>query len=1078
MMKWYNVGGKILPMKTYKNGGKVLHLQQGGAAVSPTVNTGVPQGGYAAPAIQTYLAGNQAPQYSTGPIGAGVVGQPVNTNYVPPASTYVPPASTYVPPATTTNTGGGAGANNNYVTPATTTGNYGGNNTVYNTNLGGANGGLGFGAAGGVQNSVANAPGTLLNIPTWFQESNRVDQQVDDHGFTTEQVQDAASTLAGGTDLEGFTHQGQFEAASGIPGEVTSTAVDALGNEIAYDDIDWNSVNAPNIENTGGAATVQHDNLDALNAQYGAALSAIPNDGTATTEQRIAAAAANPAYNADAAANHSQVAAGVGNVGPLGFTKKAENLTTDDFNYVANQNFANNAYDKNIMNQYGLAGLSAAGAGIRNIGGANAQGGDNQGLPMEYMVLGDGTVYGPNGSEFSSVAEAQADAGVDAQQPAAQQGTWLDNLIGQFTDTGPTSKYGTAGSRTPAQQAAFDQFHSPGHDSSSITGQRGQIEGQQAAATKQANAYVNEQAQFNATATPEEQAANQQDQLLGDFLWKYEGADTPQMKAQYAEQAAAAGLDFGGQSPGDFIASDTVAGKDKTKLKQDAKAAKTAKTQGIKAVDGGFNTSKTTADTAAGTDVLWNGQTRAAVNAQHQAQANATGANADQSAGAQQAYQSNVQAADEKQFAESIQKFGLEDALSYANQSGSSADVQAVQQRLLAEGMAAGKSSQQVLEELKAGGTPAATASQLAPEQQSAAAQMLQAGVPAEVVLQTVSAAEPTPTPASNAPAHSPAVQDSLVENHGYTRQPDGSIRSPHFDILGYNTGGSVSLNQGGQPMTEEERMRQASAAKIARSQAQATPVRSQAPLQPQQVGKQGGGFGQMIGKKLLGAALGSIAGPLGPLLGGLFNEGGSVGGGKTISPTTRQLFDAKGNNIGQVPGDVIPGYNRESSGVGNQVDPFEGIAAKISADKAAGKPVDYAALAAVQHIRSIQNQAEKDKAMRAFMQKYPEFAVPGGSQGVVLRNQGGPISGNPQGYNEGGQTMATPIKKVMDMEKLESQKSMDSLKEEQAERAFQIGEKRKDEAHQQGMQQKAEAHQQAMKLKKESATMKAPLSK
>ena len=278
--------------------------------------------------------------------------------------------------------------------------------------------------------------------------------------------------------------------------------------------------------------------------------------------------------------------------------------------------------------------------------------------------------------------------------------------------------------------------------------------------------------------------------------------------------------------------------------------------------------------------------------------------------------------------------------------------------------------------------------------------------------------------------------------------------------------------------MTEEERMRQASAAKIARSQAQATPIRPQAPLQPQQPGGQGGGIGQMIGKKLLGAALGSIAGPLGPLLGGLFNEGGSVGGGKTISPTTRQLFDAKGNNIGQVPGDVIPGYNRESSGVGNQVDPFEGIAAKISADKAAGKPVDYAALAAIQHIRSIQNQAEKDKAMREFMQKYPEFAVPGGSQGVVLRNQGGPISGNPQGYNEGGQTMATPIKKVMDMEKLESQKSMDSLKEEQAERAFQIGEKRKDEAHQQGMQQKAEAHQQAMKLKKESATMKAPLSK
>ena len=852
MMKWYNVGGKILPMKTYKNGGKVLHLQQGGAAVSPTVTTGVPQGGYAAPAINTYLAGNQSPQYGIGPIGAGVVGQPVNTNYVPPASTYVPPASTYVPPATTTtNTGGGQGSG-----PAAT------------------------------QQFVPAAITNTTPAATYA-------------GETYDTTQD-----------DGVLDVGAFDENTKI-GNVTYSP-----EQIAEITADLSQSSEIPAEQRIADNTQYVDDILSDGVTY------TREDGDFTVDPALLSAGPN-------ILDASQVGADVDGDG------------TDDYlqNFQGNYNAQ---YDHAQANPTGMS----TGVPLYNQG-------------FDFSDAGIDALLPPTG-------EAAPNAGSTAWGPLAGIENFFAGIGGKNVQD---TRFGVTGNRTAQQQANLEASQANPTAAGAATAARGQVEGKQTAATKQANAYVNEQAKFNATATPEEQAANQQDQLLGDFLWKYEGADNSQMKANYAAQAKAKGLDFGGQSPGDFISSDAVSGKNKDKLKADARAALTAKQQGIKAVDGGFNTAKTTAETTAGTDVLWNGQTRAATNAQHQAQAAATGAHADQSAGAQQAYQSNVQSGDQIKYDASVAKFGVDEANRLADQSASSA-----------------------------------------------------------------------------------------VQQH--------------------NMGGPIGLNQGGQPMTEEERMRQASAAKIARSQAQATPIRPQAPLQPQQVGKQGGGFGQMIGKKLLGAALGSIAGPLGPLLGGLFNEGGNVGGGKTISPTTRQLFDAKGNNIGQVPGDVIPGYNRESSGVGNQVDPFEGVAAKISADKAEGKPVDYAALAAIQHIRSIQNQAEKDKAMRAFMQKYPEFAVPGGSQGVVLRNQGGPISGNPQGYNEGGQTMATPIKKVMDMEKLESQKKMDEQKMEQAERAFQEGESRKDEAHQMAMQQKQEAHQQAMKLKKESATMKAPLSK
>ena len=90
----------------------------------------------------------------------------------------------------------------------------------------------------------------------------------------------------------------------------------------------------------------------------------------------------------------------------------------------------------------------------------------------------------------------------------------------------------------------------------------------------------------------------------------------------------------------------------------------------------------------------------------------------------------------------------------------------------------------------------------------------------------------------------------------------------------------------------------------------------------------------------------------------------------------------------------------------------------------------------------------------------------------------GGPISGNPYMYNEGGPVMGTPIKKVMDEDKLESQMEMAVIKEDQAERAFAMEQERKDKLLQQQLQQKEDKHNLDMKLKKESATMKTPLSK
>ena len=282
-------------------------------------------------------------------------------------------------------------------------------------------------------------------------------------------------------------------------------------------------------------------------------------------------------------------------------------------------------------------------------------------------------------------------------------------------------------------------------------------------------------------------------------------------------------------------------------------------------------------------------------------------------------------------------------------------------------------------------------------------------------------------------------------------------------------------------PEELEEQRRKRQASKVAQSQASATPIQAAAPLQAPAPGQSQSPLAQVggqVGQKLLQGALGSALGPLGGMLGGLFNNGGK------ITAKNRPIFK-KGGALGLTPtggvlqdqaGKLAPKRTKEATFQGQ--DTFEGIAASIAADRAAGRPVDYNKLAAMQRMKANQNKAGQDAIRKEYLKNNPEFRFPGGSQGVILRNAGGPISGNPQGYNEGGSTMGTPIKKVMDIEKLDSQKKMDALKEDQAERTWYMAEKRKDEAHAQAMQQKEESHALAMKLKKESATMKAPLSK
>jgi len=92
---------------------------------------------------------------------------------------------------------------------------------------------------------------------------------------------------------------------------------------------------------------------------------------------------------------------------------------------------------------------------------------------------------------------------------------------------------------------------------------------------------------------------------------------------------------------------------------------------------------------------------------------------------------------------------------------------------------------------------------------------------------------------------------------------------------------------------------------------------------------------------------------------------------------------------------------------------------------------------------------------------------------GKQKKNVGGMINMplNPNGYNEGGMAQETPLKKVMDEQKLEQQAV-----------AFDLEQKRKQEAHDLAMKQKQQQFSEAQKMKKEAATTnkkpKTPLSK
>ena len=298
------------------------------------------------------------------------------------------------------------------------------------------------------------------------------------------------------------------------------------------------------------------------------------------------------------------------------------------------------------------------------------------------------------------------------------------------------------------------------------------------------------------------------------------------------------------------------------------------------------------------------------------------------------------------------------------------------------------------------------------------------------------------------------------------------------------------------QQMEEERKKRiAASRQKIAQSNASATPIQSgSAPLQAGQIQQQQNPLKQ-IGMQLGKQALGSALGPLGGLLGGLFNNGGKIdyaeearkrvakqnaalkagAQGHSNAPLKRQVFvDQAGGGFKDtgetVDANVVKGYaNRKKQGqTAGLQDTYAGIAQQIQAAQAAGKPVDYNALAALQQARQSGNAQKEAEAMRMFLQKHPNFRMPGGSQAVVKRNMGGPISRNPHGYNEGGATMETPLKKVMDEDKIEM-----------AREAFQRAEARKDQKAAADERRAQETHQQAMKMKKASATTnKAPLAK
>ena len=239
-------------------------------------------------------------------------------------------------------------------------------------------------------------------------------------------------------------------------------------------------------------------------------------------------------------------------------------------------------------------------------------------------------------------------------------------------------------------------------------------------------------------------------------------------------------------------------------------------------------------------------------------------------------------------------------------------------------------------------------------------------------------------------------------------------------------------------PEELEEQRRKRQASKVAQSQASATPIQAAAPLQAPAPGQSQSPLAQVggqVGQKLLKTALGGM-------FGGLFNNGGMIPQGYNKGGWLTSIFGSGKPRTSRTFGEASKPARTQTTGWTNPLgkNPYR------------------------QKVDNLNAAAQKRGAQKNI------WGLPG-------FNTGGSV-GNPNGYNEGGSTMGTPIKKVMDIEKLDSQKKMDALKEDQAERTWYMAEKRKDEAHAQAMKQKEESHQMAMKLKKESATMKAPLSK
>ncbi len=244
--------------------------------------------------------------------------------------------------------------------------------------------------------------------------------------------------------------------------------------------------------------------------------------------------------------------------------------------------------------------------------------------------------------------------------------------------------------------------------------------------------------------------------------------------------------------------------------------------------------------------------------------------------------------------------------------------------------------------------------------------------------------------------------------------------------------------------MIEEMKKREAMKrqSKVAQSTASATPIQPAQHAAPP--GMAGGGqsplqqAGMQIGKKLLGSALG----PLGGLIGGLFNEGGKVpmqgyNQGGWLQALWGKPKQQRPNNLQQTGKYTYTSKQPTQMGRGTN---------------------------------SNLNKQRLQQTSQAFGNRN-QNAWSNLKKGLGF-NQGGMVGPlNPQGYNEGGMAQETPMKRVMDEQKLEQQAV-----------AFDKDEMRKQEKHTQDMKIKQQQFQEAQKMKKAAASTnkkpKAPLSK